>query len=270
MTKKISIVMAYWDERKAQTIRTLDNFENIYKGKYDFEVIIVDDASSKENKLNNLLKKYTFPINYIEITKEEKGERMNPCIAYNRGFKEATGNRIIIQNPECYHVGDLLKIVNKNLTKENYITFSCFSGNSEEFTLKLIENPELIKEQKYLKKNRKEGGQKKNWYNHPVHMNSNYHFCSAIYKCNLDKMKGFDEAFAEGYSFDDDEFILRIEHELKLNVMCLPPDNGYVIHQWHPRQTNSLKNESDTNPIRLKWLKNKKIFEEKKKKYGLL
>jgi len=268
MTKKISIVMAYWDQRKTQIIKTLDNFQDTYQGKYDFEVIIVDDASSKEYKLDEILKKYTFPINYIEISKKEKGERINPCIAYNKGFKVANGNIVIIQNPECYHVGDLLKIVKKNLTKENYITFSCFSGNSEEYTLELIESPEIIKEQIFLDKNKKEGGI--NWYNHPIHRNLNYHFCSAIYKCNLDKIGGFDEAFADGYGFDDDEFILTIRHKLKLNIICLPPDDGFVIHQWHPRPNDfDSRKESDTHPVKIKWLKNKKLLSDKKKLYGL-
>ena len=44
------------------------------------------------------IKQFTFPINLIVISKEEKGDRINPCTAYNRGFSEAIGEIIIIQN----------------------------------------------------------------------------------------------------------------------------------------------------------------------------
>lgn len=71
--KKISIVMGYYN-RKDQTILTLDNFERLYHSKYDFEVIVVDDNSDENNNLSDIIKKYSFAIKYITISKEEKGE----------------------------------------------------------------------------------------------------------------------------------------------------------------------------------------------------
>ena len=62
----ISIVMGYYN-RKQQTINTLNYFKN-YKD-YNFEVIIVDDNSTPEHQLDDIIKNYTFPIKYIKITK---------------------------------------------------------------------------------------------------------------------------------------------------------------------------------------------------------
>jgi len=67
----ISIVMGYYN-RKQQTINTLDYFEN-YKS-YNYEVIIVDDNSTPEHHLDDIIKKYTFPIKYIKNYRRRKRE----------------------------------------------------------------------------------------------------------------------------------------------------------------------------------------------------
>ena len=51
----ISIVMAYLN-RKEQTLRTLQGFQQLYANKYNFEVVIVDDNSNQQNKLNEVIK----------------------------------------------------------------------------------------------------------------------------------------------------------------------------------------------------------------------
>ena len=68
---KISIVMAYYN-RKNQTLETLKGFQKMYAGKYNFEVVIVDDNSNDESKLEEDIKQFTFPINLIVISAEEK------------------------------------------------------------------------------------------------------------------------------------------------------------------------------------------------------
>lgn len=130
--KKISIVMAYYN-RKQQTLETLKGFERIYASKYNFEVVIVDDNSNNENKLDNDIKQFSYPINLIVITDVEKGDRINPCTAYNRGFVEAKGDIIFIQNPEIFHCGDLIECIFDNYYSEienNYLTFPVFSSPS--------------------------------------------------------------------------------------------------------------------------------------------
>ena len=58
----------------------------MYVGKYNFEVVIVDDNSNDENRLEEDIKQFSIPIKLIVISNEEKGNRINPCAAYNRGF----------------------------------------------------------------------------------------------------------------------------------------------------------------------------------------
>ena len=268
--RKISIVMAYYN-RKKQTLETFRSFEKMYARKYNFEVVIVDDNSNDENRLEEDIKQFSFPINLIVITAEEKGDRINPCTAYNRGFTEATGDVIIIQNPECYHVGDILKHTIENLDEQDYYSYSCFTANTPEITQELIESDnifELIKSQEFLDKNITDVNTQMNWFNHPTDTahggrNTAYHFCNAIYKSKLDLIGGFDNRFADGYCFDDDELLLTVKYNLKLDIKIIEPKKCFVIHQYHTRNVSSYCDKEDDNHIiKSKWLKNKKLLEK--------
>lgn len=227
----ISIVMGYYN-RKPQTINTLNYLEN-YK-EYNYEVIIVDDNSTPDHQLDDIIKIYTFPIKYIKITAEEKGNRINPCVTYNRGFKEAEGERVIIQNPECIHRGNILGYVKTNLTYDDYIAFSCYNCSSHDLTQELLNNISLINDPSFHKRNQF------TWYNHPIARPVHYHFCAAIMNDNLKLLGGFNEEFAKGHSFDDNEILLSIKQNLNLNIKTIDPnEGGFVIHQWHPRDAES-------------------------------
>ena len=241
--------MAYYN-RKKLIKNTLNMFEKNY-GSYSYQVIIVDDNSNTEHKLNDILDNYTFPIRYIEISKEEKGDRINPCVPYNKGFKQAQGKIIIIQNPECYHCGDILHYSKNNLTIHNYLTFSCYNSGNSQMSDILIANPSLVFSESFNRCNALVGAHQNLWYNHPTMRLINYHFCSAIFNTNIKLLGGFDEKFAKGHSYDDDEFLLSIQKKLKLDVLCIPPEKGFVIHQWHPYSLASLPGGWRSNLVKI-------------------
>lgn len=260
--KKFSIVMAYYNRKKQLKI-TLDIFEKIYNNKYDFEVIIVDDASNKENQVDNLIKKYSFEIELLKISENEKGNRINSSVVYNKGFQRAKGEIVIIQNPECCHIGDLLSYLKDNLKDSDYFAFSCFTTNTEEFTNELLNSDnkyKKINDKNFLEKNASSCYHKLklNWFNHPIIRPQGYHFCSAIHKKNLIKIGGFDEKFKDGYCFDDDELLLSIKYILKLNIINIPPEKGFVIHQHHSRSVYNVKNLGQL------YTKNKILFLQKR------
>ena len=230
-----SIVMGYYNRRE-QVSNTLRMFEKYY-GPYNFEVIIVDDNSSPEHRLDDLVNLYTFPVKYIKISSSEKGDRVNPCIPFNRGISCAKGRIVVLQNPECYHSSDLLSTIEKTLTQKNYITFSCYMTANTEVASYLISNPSLVNDRGFNIRNIYQGKMAGGvpWSNHPTFRPSNYHFCSAILNDNIKLLGGFDSRFACGHSYDDDELLLSIKSNLRIDVVCLPPSAGFVIHQWHPR-----------------------------------
>lgn len=235
---KISVVMTTLN-RKQQTINTLNDFEKRYAGNYDFEVIIVDDNSDENEKLNDIVNNYSFCIKLINITEEEKGDRANPCTAYNIGFKCVEGEFVIIQNPECFHIGDIFGHVITNMKENDYYVYSCYNVVTTDLVNEFVNyrNPAYVLNSKNFRKRNRQAmtTDKKEWYNHPIHRNLYYHHCSAIHKSKLDLIKGFDSRFSDGYWYDDDEIILTIKHNLKLNMYNLMPDNHYVVHQYHPK-----------------------------------
>jgi len=127
--------MAYFN-RFEQLRNTLASIAYHYEGKYDYEVVLIDDASDEEKSLQliEMIGKLSH-CQYVKISKEEKGERLNPCIPFNIGFNFAKGDIIIIQNPENVHVSNVLKKVEENLEREKYLTFGCYSITEEQTRL---------------------------------------------------------------------------------------------------------------------------------------
>ncbi len=91
---KISIVTAYYNRRQL----LINTLKSISKTSHDdFEVIVVDDGSTEENKIGDLPNEYPF-LKVIRVEPEDKWY-INPCVPFNRGFKEASGEIVILQNP---------------------------------------------------------------------------------------------------------------------------------------------------------------------------
>lgn len=209
---KISIVSAFF-QRQDLWNRTL---ETIHKSSIkDYEIILIDDASEiplvcDEAKI-------------IRIEPKDKWYH-NPCIPFNMGFKEATGDIIIIQNPECMHMGDVLKYASENVHNGLYISFGCYAINQDETRSLAKLKPITIGNYMFSTKHRN------GWYNHPIHRPVGYHFCSAITREDLDKVGGFDERYANGVAFDDDAFIREVKRK---GISVQITTNPYVIHQFH-------------------------------------
>ena len=209
---KISIVSAYYN-RQALLDKTLESLDKSQVK--DYELILVDDASAEPLVCDR-----------AKIIKVEKGDKWYTCsaVAFNRGMREATGDVIIIQNPECYHAGDILSYTKEHIKPNVYLSFGCYAINREE-TMAFHDGvmPQLH--------NRVFTGSDRNgWYNHTVHRPVAYHFCCAIMRKDLDRMGGFDERYARGVAFDDDDLIRRIKNRgMAVKII----DNPYTIHQYH-------------------------------------
>jgi GT2 family glycosyltransferase len=216
---RIIIVMTYYD-RQYQLDKTL---YSIGQTKHkDFEVIIVDDCSPVPPKIGLS----AFP---IKVLKTKNKQWIDGSPAYNLGIYEALKRKadiIILQNAECYHVGDVLSYT-ENVTDKNYISFGCFSL-SKQWTFRQHDLSWII-----ANSNRPAGDNENDaWFNHRNIRSMGYHWCSAITSDNMRKLNGFDERLSDGYWYEDDEFLARVRM-LGLNVEVT--DNPFVVHQWHER-----------------------------------
>ena len=126
--KKYSIIMAYFN-RKEQTILTLNQFQKLYANKYNFEVVIVDDCSNDNEKLNDILNNYSFEIKYIELKNKTW---INSVIPFNIAINNISSDSdiIIFQHPEIYHSNNIFDYIKINLSDFNYLTFPVYSSPS--------------------------------------------------------------------------------------------------------------------------------------------
>lgn len=184
--------------------------------KSEIEIVIVDDASGDDHRLESVICDFDLNIKLIRIDPNDK-KWVNPCVPFNIGFKNATGDLIIFQNPECMHIGDIVS-VSRNLIKSNlYLNFGCYSTDkvtSEKLSflskfdighVRNVLNPMVNRAPIVDGENA--------WYNHPIYRPSGLHFCSAIMKDDLVDLGGFDELYSQGVGYDDNELIVRIQRK---------------------------------------------------------
>ena len=222
MKNGISIVMTYHN-RKNLLIKTLNSIKKSNYDKDKLEIIIVDDCSSEDEKINDLVTIYKDLNIKLIVIKEKQKKWINCCIPYNIGFNHINYDKVIIQNPEVYHNGDILSYVNNNLNDDVYITHACYSLTWENTNKDNYENIKINN----ISAN---GAIHDGWYNHPIYKPTYYHYCSAITYNNLCKINGFDERYKDGIGYDDNELVERIKNlNIKLDIIEEP----FVLHQAH-------------------------------------
>ena len=157
--------MTYYN-RQEQLLNTLKSFL-----KYDpkeFIVVIVDDGSAEDIKLPT----FDFDVTVLKV-ENKKWIQCDP--SFNMGFHYALLKEpeiVIIQNAECYHVGNILEYA-RRVTDSTYIAFGCYSQGNGEGIGSVINN-----------RGASFGGESA-WYNHPIYRPVGFHFCSAITGSNL-------------------------------------------------------------------------------------
>jgi glycosyltransferase involved in cell wall biosynthesis len=204
---KLSIVIPVYN-RKQLLLNTLESI-----GRSDIEVIIVDDGSDERLDFAD----------YRVIRLERSKGWHGPCLAYNAGFKAATGDVIMINSSECVHRGNVIGYVQKHFKENDYFSFSTYMlGEDEDLGNLRFDNFWGVK----------------------IGVKSFIPYCGVISQENMAKLGGYDERFSKGIGFDDYDFTDRVKNlGLKMKIIR----NPYIIHQWH-------KPTEYTNNINLDYL----------------
>ncbi|MCK9288705.1 MAG: glycosyltransferase [Sphaerochaetaceae bacterium] len=248
----VTIVMTYYN-RSDQLRLTLRSFRAFYGINLPgIQVIIVDDGSNPSSTARQVLAEENFDATLIEISPQDK-TWTNPCVPFNRGFAAATGDIVFIQNAESLHMGPILNCARSIVNQTNYVVFPCYSTTQEQLH-KLVQLHNVPDVQWYQEVQKVlEPTLNDQWYHHPTQNPTWYHFASAMTRDNLrGRLGGFNEAFANGYCFEDNEFLLRIRRS-GLKIPVINPNQGYVAHLWHP------KNPALHGGCPL-WEKNRKLY----------
>jgi hypothetical protein len=260
MKPRLSVVMGYFNRRE-QFNSTMQSIERSAV-KDQIEVIVADDASSRDHDLSTDILRYSFPIKLIKVPKDIRTWRC-PVIVYNLALIHSVGDWILIQNPEVCHVGDICRYVLDNAKEPTYYAFPVFANLSESENRRVSimrYDHSLIVPQLNKLNNRISS----RWYCHGVHRDAPYHFCTAIHRSKLDLIGGFNNDMQNGTWYDDDDFLRRVMRVC--NIEFISESNVLGIHQWHPEYLTDL----DPQTLDLTLKANKAILEETKADFSII
>jgi glycosyltransferase involved in cell wall biosynthesis len=215
---KLSIVIPYHN-RKSLLLNVLKSFNS----NYPIEVVIVDDGSSEEHQLEDILNNYKFKILLIKL--EPHTQWRGPIIAYNTGFKAATGDAIMLNSSEVVHIGDIIGYVFNNLNDKTFLNFSAFMGWDG-----LNEKITNIKGNFETEISGMISGVKSWWGGHSS-TGTFIPYSGAITKKNMDVLCGYDTRFLRGVGYEDYDFTERVKN---LGLKLTAVDKPFCLHQWHP------------------------------------
>jgi hypothetical protein len=234
--------------RSKQTYYTLDTIErSAYK---NIHVILVDDSTVDPIDPVHL-DKYSFSIDFIEIIRSNKIWH-NPCVNYNIGFKFVRGGKVIIQNAEVCHVGDVISYVVSNIHDNHYHVFdvaasSSYASNEIIYSLDTSKTTVYINEKLFDV-----------WYQSKSN-NRKYHFLTACTLSTFQKIGGFSYDYSLGSSYDDDDLVLRIISKfITIQPLHHTVINCGGIHLYHTRNDTPTSGGWDTGKESNETLLNKK------------
>lgn len=222
----LSFVMTY-NDRPEQLRNTLTILKSsVLPGD---QIVIVDDASQPNLCARSVLAGFDLPILLSEIRPERKWW-INPSIPYNMGFQMASCDAVVIMNSECIPIGGAIEFLRMQVRSDNYVVLPCYSTTEVQFR-DICRKP--YQADQIVRPHRTDLDQANQWYHHPIHHPTWYHFMTCLTLSNLRSLGGFNEEFARGYCFEDNEFLWRVRKLLKVEGQ--DEHFGYAIHQWHPK-----------------------------------
>ena len=255
----ISIVMTS-SNRSKQVYYTIKTICDSSLSK-NIQIVLVDDSDNDPiliERLTEYLDKIN-SINLITINRDNKCW-LNPCINYNIGFNYVNKNskKIIIQNGEVCHIGDVIKYVNDIVNEDEYHVFDVkaifnLENNEKIYNLNQSNRNISVYDNEQIEWSLEVNG----WYQ--THKcPRNYHFLASMTSNTFKRVNEFSYDYALCSSYDDDDFLLKIR-DVKINII----NPGYLIEKIggiHLFHKNSFSNRDVTLNQNLFVLK-KKYFE---------
>jgi len=210
---KYSILVPFFNRAKEFRL-SLESYNHWYGDRKDVEILVGEDPKNTDCILP-LVGQY--PRLNIRVVNDCGHEAcFCPAPIFNRLAEEAAGEVFILTNPESVHMTNILDWIDRNYpVLSSYLIFACEAGivadSNQAFPLKY---------QHHL------------WYQHSEHNNRMLHFCSAIPRNMYYGVGGFDESYARGIAYDDNDFIQKIR---VLGIPCVAVDDQRTVHVEHDR-----------------------------------
>lgn len=192
--------------RRAHLLR--NTLESIKRQNYpDLEIIVCEDGDDG-GATRRVCEEYG--ARYAQRKDRPDQPYSNPSIPWNIAIRQATGDILILQNPECMHVGEdaIAKLVEPHWLEERVAVFATTAALHPD-------------------------GRFHQWYCHPKYSARPFFFCGSLRREDVWNVGGFDEDFGRqvgGYGYDDDFFAFCLSCS---GVRFLFTDQVMVHHQWH-------------------------------------
>jgi glycosyltransferase involved in cell wall biosynthesis len=227
---RISIVWPYW-QRGAAMLRGLASMREHYSNE-DVEIVVVDDGSPVDSAAEALAR-MTIPMRMdggpcLRMSLMQlpvRQEPLNPCVPINRGVAAATGEFILLTNPETTHREPILAAMRDTIQRTDRSTYVLAGVFCPEATA---------------------------WHCHSKHARAGYHFCTMLHRDLWDAAGGFDEEYRAGYCYDDPDFVQRL---IRADARFVFRDDLVADHHqtedakhWRPRED---------------WERNRALYESK-------
>jgi hypothetical protein len=262
----ISIVMTTSDRTK-QLYFTLSTIKKSVN--QNIHLVIVDD-SENDPVNHSVLEKTGLHIDLIEINRSKKFW-INPCVNYNIGFSFIKGNRTIIQNSEVCHVGDILSFVSE-FHDERYYVFDVLSSKGFAQNDEIYLNSENLTFDELSRTFRQNPSDCRCnvlsphlfelWYHHHLFNKRHYHFLTFTSKKVIETIGGFCSDYAFAVSYDDDDFVLRLEIA-NIQIVNIVSTNCKLlgIHLYHT-VAHTTQKHLPTHDNKEMWLLKKEFYEK--------
>lgn len=234
---RYSVIMPY-HKRAEQLTNTIKSLQKHYGFRYDWEIVLIEDRKNYNNpkeheKLMSIIGHFSGGIAIKYAVATAKKTCWNPSPHFNQAAELAKGTYLVLTSPECEHKNNILY------------------GFDVEFWL----NPD-----KYIICGCEDKSLPTGWRQHSQHNRTRFHFCSAISKERYTNIGGFDEKYADGIAYDDNDFLCKVLSAEGITVV--ERDDLVVVHQPHEKEHFKLRDR------KVLWLKNRNYFIEKWKEFG--
>lgn len=175
--------MPYW-RRQDVLLRNLHRYRELYG---NIEIVVVDDGSPEPAIVDSQTTLVRLPL---------KDHALNPCVPFNVGVKVATGDIIVLTNPEIIHREYIIDRMAMALdgAHDRYVAAACWNETS------------------------------KTWYCHSqgptaeqmgralIPQGAGLHFCAMLTRDLYEEVGGFTEGYRNGQGYEDNDFLWKLHY----------------------------------------------------------
>ena len=240
-SETVSILMTS-SNRSKQVSYTLQTIaRSAYK---NVHVILVDDSTT-DPVTPVMLEPLPFSVDFITINRATKCWH-NPVVNYNIGFKYIKGGYVILQNAEVCHVGDVISYLVGNVPESEYWVFDVraskgHDANEEIYRLGTDTPAVYTNDALYML-----------WYQHQTN-DRKFHFLAGGKRSTFDRIGGFSFDYMLGSSWDDDDYLLKIQaQKIPIRSIYHPVSGCGGIHLYHVIAGESWDRNVECNDTILK------------------